>query len=556
MMRRPLGRILKDRGIISEEELKEGLKKKEGIPIGEKLLRIGAIREEELLGALSLQLGIPYIRISDDGVDSTLITKIPPSILHHYKVFPIKEDDERIVLATSNPLRPPDNLRSILGKDVEYVISSEADILSAIKRYYGLGADTMERMMKSEDELEVVRQKDDMVEMDEMAKDASIIRFVNQVIIEAFERRASDIHIEPYEDDLRIRYRIDGILHEISTPKSIKIFQPAIISRIKIMASLDIAEKRLPQDGRIRLRIRGEEIDIRVSILPTPFGESVDMRLLTRANILFGLEELGMSQSTLSLFNALITSSHGIILVSGPTGSGKTTTLYAAINRLNTIRDKIVTIEDPIEYRLKGIDQIQVKPKIGLSFANGLRYILRHDPDIILVGEIRDLDTARISIQASLTGHLVFSTLHTNDAPEAITRLIDMGIEPYLVASSIGGVLAQRLVRRVCLRCKKSYSPRHEILERLGLRESRIKFYHGVGCEECLGTGYYGRTGIFELLVNDDVIRELIYKRTPTNIIRQRARELGMKSLCEDGLEKVKEGITTPEEIYRVIQEG
>jgi type II secretion system protein E len=556
MMRRPLGRILKDRGIISEEELKEGLKKKEGIPIGEKLLRIGAIREEELLGALSLQLGIPYIRISDDGVDSTLITKIPPSILHHYKVFPIKEDDERIVLATSNPLRPPDNLRSILGKDVEYVISSEADILSAIKRYYGLGADTMERMMKSEDELEVVRQKDDMVEMDEMAKDASIIRFVNQVIIEAFDRRASDIHIEPYEDDLRIRYRIDGILHEISTPKSIKIFQPAIISRIKIMASLDIAEKRLPQDGRIRLRIRGEEIDIRVSILPTPFGESVDMRLLTRANILFGLEELGMSQSTLKQFNELITSSHGIILVSGPTGSGKTTTLYAAINRLNTIRDKIVTIEDPIEYRLKGIDQIQVKPKIGLSFANGLRYILRHDPDIILVGEIRDLDTARISIQASLTGHLVFSTLHTNDAPEAITRLIDMGIEPYLVASSIGGVLAQRLVRRVCLRCKKSYSPRHEILERLGLRESRIKFYHGVGCEECLGTGYYGRIGIFELLVNDDVIRELIYKRTPTNIIRQRARGLGMKSLCEDGLEKVKEGITTPEEIYRVIQEG
>lgn len=557
--RKLLGKILENKGAISKPQLQEGLKesKEKEALIGQTLIHLGMITEEELLSALSQQLCIPYLKISDDGLDPSLINKIPARLVHDHKIFPIKETESTLTLAVSNPLNihALDNIRLILGKEIEPVIASEEDITSAIKRYYGLGAETVEGMMRPDDEaLEIMRPKEEPAELESRARDASIIRFVNQIILEAYERRASDIHIEPYEKDLRVRYRIDGILHEISTPSSIKLFQPAIISRIKIMANLDIAEKRLPQDGRIKLRIKGEELDIRVSTLPTPSGESVDLRLLARKSILFGLEQLGMQPSTLKQFNSLIERSHGIILVTGPTGSGKTTTLYAAINKLNTTTGNIITIEDPIEYRLKGINQIQVKPKIGLSFASGLRHILRHDPDIIMIGEIRDLETAQIAIQASLTGHLAFSTLHTNDAAGAITRLIDMGIEPYLIVSSLEAILAQRLVRLICPECKESYLPGPRLLEEIKMPQAGITFYKGKGCKHCLNTGYYSRTGIFELLIVDDEIKELILSQTAANLIKERARTLGMKTLREDGWEKITQGKTTIEEILRVTE--
>ncbi|MEW5767490.1 MAG: type II secretion system ATPase GspE [bacterium] len=554
--RKPLGEILKSEKMISDIQLKEALKesKKRNLPIGETLLQLGLITEEGLLSALSNQLGIPCIKISDDILDPSLINQIPARLVYDHKFFPIKQSNNTITLATSDPLDIYilDNIRLILGKEVEWAIASEQDITSAIKRYYGLGAETVEGMMGARDEtLEVIRSEEEPTELEDMAKDVSIIKFVNQIILEAHRMRATDIHIEPYEKELRIRYRIDGVLHEISTHQSIKLFQPAIVSRIKIMADLNIAEHRLPQDGRMKLRIKGEELDIRVSTLPTPSGESVVLRLLTRASILFGLEHLGMQPYTLRRFDSMIKRPHGIILVTGPTGSGKTTTLYAAISKINTINDNIITIEDPIEYRLPGINQIQIKPKIGFSFATGLRHILRHDPDIIMVGEIRDLETAEIAIQASLTGHLVFSTLHTNDAAGAVTRLIDMGIEPYLIASSVEGILAQRLVRVICPECKEPYLPDPVSLEET---QPGKALYRGKGCKQCLSTGYYGRTGIFEFLLIDDEIRKLILSRTPTKIIKEQARNLGMKTLREDGWEKVAQGRTTIEEVLRVTE--
>jgi type II secretion system protein E len=440
------------------------------------------------------------------------------------------------------------------------MMADENEILEAIHEYYGIGAATMQEIIETQAQGQVNEQK--VKELKDFEKEAtgeevSIIKFVNQIITDAYKNRATDIHIEPFEQDLRIRYRIDGVLHEIPAPDSIKRFEATIVSRNKIMAELNIAEKRLPQDGRIRLSLEGEEIDIRVSTIPTIWGESIDLRMLPRHRVLLGLEQLGVEDADLKMIEKLIRLPHGIILVTGPTGSGKTTTLYAGLSRINATDKMIVTVEDPVEYQLKGINQIQVKPKIGLTFAEGLRSILRQDPNIIMVGEIRDPETAEIAIRASLTGHLVFSTLHTNDACGAITRLVDMGIPPYLVSSSVEAALAQRLVRKLCLKCRVQYAMDEEMAKELGLDPADIcsrEIYKAsaTGCQECNYMGYKGRTGIYELLLIDDEIRRLIVEKEPISVIKKRAMNSGMRTLAMDGFNKVSQGITSIEEVLRV----
>jgi len=494
-------------------------------------------------------------KFSQGDIDPLAIEKIPAKFAYQYKLIPVKIIDNRLVVAMANPrdLEALDDLRLLLGSEVEIIAAGEDKITKAIRQFYGIGAETMEKMVEEADpRLEV--KEEEIKDIEKLAGDASIIQFVNQIILEAYRDRATDIHIEPFEDELKVRYRIDGLLHETSTPPAIKRFQAALISRIKIMADLNIAEKRLPQDGRIRLKIADADIDIRVSIVPTLFGESVDLRLLPSSHLMLDLEELGLSQGDLNVISSLITTPYGIILETGPTGCGKTTTLYACLSKINSSDKKIITIEDPIEYQLKGVNQIQVKPKIDLTFANGLRSILRQDPDVIMIGEIRDLDTARIAIRASLTGHLVFSTLHTNDAPGAITRLIDMGIEPYLVSSSLKTVIAQRLVRLICPKCKESYKVREDFLAAINypVKWRKEKFWRGRGCEDCRHTGYKGRTAIYELLIITEQTKNLILEKTATSRIKQQAIASGMRTLRDDGWEKVHQGLTSIEEVLRV----
>lgn len=501
-------------------------------------------------------MGIPN-KFSQKDVDPSVIEKIPAKFAYQYKLIPVKMIEERLLVAMANPhnLQALDDLRLLLGLELEILPAEETEVTKAIRQFYGIGAETMEKMVEeAKPYLEV--KEEETKDIEKLAGEASIIQFVNQIILEAYQDRATDIHLEPFEDELKVRYRIDGILHEASTPPAIKHFQAAIISRIKIMADLNIAEKRLPQDGRIRLKIGNNDIDIRVSIVPTLFGESVDLRLLPSSHLMLGLEELGLSQKDLTTLSSFISYPYGIILETGPTGCGKTTTLYACLSKINSPDKKIITIEDPIEYQLKGVNQIQVKPKIDLTFANGLRAILRQDPDVIMVGEIRDLETARITIRASLTGHLVLSTLHTNDAPGAITRLIDMGIEPYLVASSVKAIIAQRLVRLICNNCRKEEKVREDLLEAVGfpVRWRKDKFWRGGGCEDCKHTGYKGRTGIYELLVVTEEIKNLILEKTATNQIKQKAVSGGMNTLRDDGWDKVYQGVTTIEEVLRVTQ--
>jgi type II secretion system protein E len=437
---------------------------------------------------------------------------------------------------------------------VEFVLAPRTEIEKSLKRYYGVGAETLDEMAEDEAiDIEIA----DSREITGDDQEASVIKFVNQVIWEAFKDRATDIHFEPSEDELRIRYRIDGILHQTPLPPQIKRYQAALISRIKVMSGMNIAEKRLPQDGRINVRIKGEEIDIRVSTVPTVWGESVSLRLLTRGKIFFGLDRLGFGVNEEAQIRDIIVKPHGIFLVTGPTGSGKSTSLYAFLSTINSVTKRIITIEEPVEYELKGINQIPVRADIGLTFAVGLRHILRQDPNVVMVGEIRDLETAEIAIRASLTGHLVFSTLHTNDAPSAFTRLIDMGIEPFLVASSVEAVMAQRLVRTICPHCKTPQRVDHEYLGKIGFPADQIDsttFLKGVGCEECRQLGYQGRTGIHELLVMSEAIRPLVMNRAPATTIAAMARQQAMRTLREDGWRKVRLGITTIEEVLRVTQ--
>jgi general secretion pathway protein E len=481
--------------------------------------------------------------------------------MRQYRFCPLSVETGTLTIATADPVNPlvSDDLRQTLGLSVSLVVAMEEPILEAIERTYGAGsASPLQRIVDriGDEALPSGEGEEDVNQLRDMAFEAPVVRLVNLLIENAVTSDASDIHVEPFEDSLRIRYRIDGILYDVEAPP--RRLQAAVTSRIKIMAEMNIAERRLPQDGRIRIAIHNRRLDIRVSTVPTVYGESIVMRLLDRSSIFLSLEKLGFAPETGAAFERLIVRPHGMLLVTGPTGSGKTTTLYAALDKINSPEKKIITIEDPVEYQLKGVNQIPVKPKIGLSFANGLRHIVRQDPDVIMVGEIRDLETAEISIHAALTGHLVFSTLHTNDAPGAITRLQDMGVESYLVTSVLEGVLAQRLCRRICAHCKIEAQPDSKDLRGLGVAgavQGAVQTYRGAGCDECRGTGYRGRTGIYELLLISEEIRSLIIRKAPTGEIRRRAAELGMVSLREDGWTKAKLGITTVEEILRVTQE-
>jgi general secretion pathway protein E len=511
--------------------------------------------EEEVLRWLAQEYGLAYTTLDDVDPDRQLLSLFPARLLLKEELLPLKRDNGTVEVATSRLFATQglDALKTMTGLNLKPVIASSEAIQREIKKRLGVGADTI-GTLDEEKGFQVVDENPDDTNLDEAAEDeASIIRFVNQVLKDAIELRASDIHLEPFEDEFRIRYRIDGILQDVPVPAQLKRFQPAIVSRIKILSHLNIAEKRLPQDGRIKVRIDEAEVDIRVSIIPMLHGEAVVMRLLRQNATLRGMGELDMDKRELDCFRRVLQLPHGIILVTGPTGSGKTSTLYTALHEINDSVRKIITIEDPVEYQLKGVNQIQVNEKSGLTFARGLRSILRHDPDVVLIGEIRDQETAQIAVQASLTGHLVFSTLHTNDAPGALTRLVDMGVEPYLVASSLEAVLAQRLVRVLCKHCKvPDHSPTAEALKvQLGIPSSTT-IYKSTGCRECRNTGFHGRHAIFEWMDSDNEIRQLILKSASTDQIRDTARRQGMKTLAEDGWRLVRQGVTTVEEVLSV----
>jgi general secretion pathway protein E len=474
----------------------------------------------------------------------------------------MKMEDGLLTLATADPLNyePLDDLRLILGcREIRVVLSSEHEVLRVINRFYEQSADTPEEMIQSmdtESSDRILHELEETADLLDISDEAPVIKLVNLILFQAVKERASDIHIEPFQKELKVRYRIDGILYQRLDPP--KRYQSAIVSRLKVMAKLDIAEKRLPQDGRIPIKIADKDIDIRVSIIPTTFGERVMLRLLDKQSLLLGMGEIGLSSDQHQTLQDLISRSNGILLVTGPTGSGKTTTLYAALSQINSPDKNIITIEDPVEYQLWGIGQIQVNPKIGLTFANGLRSILRHDPDVILVGEIRDAETAEIAIQAALTGHLVFSTLHTNDAASAATRLVDMEIEPFLVASVVRAIVAQRLIRVICPECKEGYVPDPALLREAAIAPEDLnggKVYRGKGCPVCSETGYRGRTGIYEILLVSETIRQLIMKKADSASIGRQAVEEGMRTLRQDGAKKILEGVTTLEEVLRVTQD-
>ncbi|MGZ4988936.1 MAG: GspE/PulE family protein [Limisphaerales bacterium] len=520
------------------------------------IARERGVSEDAFLQELAKALNWSFIDLPKTDVAQDARNRISTKVAFQFTVLPIKFENGQLHVAVSNPFDAA--MLSAVQFDartpVRFGLTPKAEIEKALKKYYGVGAETLDEMSNEDEPLELLVDEKEITEGDQ---EASVIKFVNQIIWEAFKDRATDIHFEPAEDELRIRYRIDGILHQTPMPAQLKRFQASLISRIKVMSGMNIAEKRLPQDGRINVRIKGEEIDIRVSTVPTVYGESVSLRLLTRGKIFLGLEKLGFAPEEESRIREIIVKPHGIFLVTGPTGSGKSTSLYAFLSTINSVTKRIITIEEPVEYELKGINQIAVRSDIGLTFAMGLRHILRQDPNVIMVGEIRDLETAEIAIRAALTGHLVFSTLHTNDAPSAFTRLIDMGIEPFLVASSVEAVLAQRLVRTICKGCKTEQKVQRDYLRRIGFPEEQIetsKFYKGAGCEECRQLGYQGRMGIYELLFMDEGIRPLILSRAASTTIAARAMEHGMRTLRHDGWKKVTAGQTTIEEVLRVTQ--
>ena len=564
---RPVEQILLKDKIISEKVLEEVRTRAvaNGNQIGKLLVESGYIREEDLLKAMSKQLNIPFLKQRDFPESHVSIEDLNISLnfLKEHKCLPLKLENNKLSVAIVDPLDfyTIDNLKISLGIEIEVCMSCEKDIIETLEGRYGTGVSVMERIVgdMAEDELDLLKSSDseDVEHLKDMASEAPVIKIVNLIISKAVEIGASDIHIEPFENDLIIRYRIDGVLRDMEAPP--KQLQNAVISRVKIMAKLNIAERRLPQDGRIKMRILGREIDMRVSTLPTVHGESVVLRILDRGNVILDLTKLGFPVTSLKQFDSMITKPYGMLLVTGPTGSGKTTTLYASLNKLNSAEKKIITIEDPIEYQLYGVNQMQVKPQIGLSFANGLRSIVRQDPDIIMIGEIRDAETADIAIQAALTGHMVFSTIHTNDSAGAIARLSDMGIEHYLMASALVGVLAQRLVRIICSNCKELVKDRNLYLDKMGPEVEHLsqinELFEGKGCENCNQTGYRGRLGIYELLVINEEVHDMVLQKTSSVLIKEKARSVGMRTLREDGWQKVKEGITTISEIYRVTME-
>jgi len=562
--REPLGEILIREGSITRDQLQRALVRQReiGKRLGEALMELGYVSEEDVVKALARQFALPHLSIASLSITPVPIRdRLSSKYLREHKVFPIEVKDGVLTVAMSDLTDPYtlDDLRLSTGFAITVCLAREREILEAIDQYYGDGQATMEKIVRGYSEDEGGASGEDREDVDhlrDLASEAPVIQLVNLLITRAVEARASDIHIEPFEDTLRIRYRVDGVLLDYESPP--KRLQRAVISRVKIMAKMNIAERRLPQDGRIRLQILGKDLDLRVSTIPTLYGESVVSRILDRSSLLLSLGELGMADDVRLQFQRLIRKPHGMLLVTGPTGSGKTTTLYTALNEINSVDKKIITIEDPVEYQLRGVNQIHVKPKIGLTFANGLRSIVRQDPDIIMVGEIRDAETADIAIHSALTGHLVFSTLHTNDAPGAITRLLDMGIENFLVSSVLVAVMAQRLVRVICPECRELYQLDVAAVRKMGIKtevDGTLQVFRGKGCAACNFTGYHGRIGIYEFLVIGEEIQRLILEKADANVIRQKALALGMKTLWDDGWRKVELGVTTLEDLLRVTKE-
>ncbi|MFA5157326.1 MAG: ATPase, T2SS/T4P/T4SS family [Candidatus Omnitrophota bacterium] len=555
---------LLEKGLITKEALEPLLK--EVLSTGKSLQQIvvnkGIAREQDVLDLLAEKMKLSCINLKAIPVDKEIINKIPVKIALYYKFMPVELKERNLTIAVASPLdlKTQDEIRTQLGYDIIMVLSCHDDITECLKKYYGIAADTIEMIAATGSKARPsseAPQEQAVEDIGKMAEDASVIKLVNQIILEAWKKRATDIHIEPYRQSVALRYRIDGILYDANVGPEVKNFLNAIISRIKIMSSLNIVERRLPQDGRAVVRVQEQVLDLRISTIPTPYGESIVVRILP-TQMLFSLEKLGLPKRDMQTFEELIQKPHGIIFVTGPTGSGKTTTLYTCLSRINTKDRKIITIEDPIEYEMPGITQIQVMPEIGLDFARGLRSILRHDPDVIMVGEVRDIETAEIAIRVALTGHLVFSTLHTNDAASGITRLIDIGVEPYLLASSVEAFIAQRLIRVLCPECKyedKAAPPELKkiIAADLGLRSiDEVKVFKAKGCNSCNFTGFFGRTAIYEILLIDERIRGLILKKTTSEEIKKAAIIRGMRTLRQDGWQKVISGISTPEEVMKV----
>lgn len=559
--------ILKKSGFINEEQLDKALEiqKKEGGNLGSILLHQGVIKEKELALLLSSSLNLPFFNLSRFKIDPEVVKIIPEKLAKQYHLIPVSRISKSLTVCMSDPLNifAIDDIKALTSYNIDPIISTDKEIMEAINNYYGVESTQLAQILKEVKEadetepFEVATVEQEMIDVEDVAEKSKIppiVKVVNLILTEALEKRASDIHVEPQEDSLRIRYRIDGALHDIyMLPKK---DQSAILARLKIMSGVDITEWRIPQDGRFRIRSRDKEVDFRVSVLPTNHGSKIVMRALDKASLSVGLDKLGFQPEPLEDFKVAISKPYGMILVTGPTGSGKSTTLYSIINKLNTPEKNIVTIEDPVEYQIEGITQVQVNPEIKLTFASGLRSVLRQNPDIILIGEIRDFETADIAIKASLTGQLLLSTLHTNDACSAITRLIDMGVEPFLVASSLIAVAAQRLSRRICTSCKEPYEVTPAVLERLGVGVGKdAVFYHGKGCNKCNNTGYYGRMGTLEILLIDEEMRDMIIRKKSSDDIKEYAASKGMKFLRDNAFRESVAGTTTIEEVLRITTE-
>lgn len=563
-----LGELLIKKAVINQGQLDMALREhtRTGELLGKALVRLGFISEEQLLMTLAEQLSIQFIpTLKNRTIPEEVIKSVPARFVWHYKFMPLALKGDLLTIAISNPLDvwPTEDIKFHLGFEVEVVLALETEIMASIRVYYGLGAAIVEGILDKKGE--ATRKADEGVTVldspEKMAQDASVIKLVNQLVAEAIQSRATDIHIEPYRDRVKVRYRIDGILYDVPMPDTIKQLHLAITSRIKIISNMDIVERRLPQDGRARVKLGEIDVDLRISIIPTLYGENLVIRILP-TQMLFSVNNLGLGSKDMEMVDELLEKPHGIVFLTGPTGSGKTTTLYSFLTRLNKPDVKIITIEDPIEYELLGVTQVQVNAKIGLTFASALRNLLRHDPDIMMVGEVRDLETGELAIRTALTGHLVFSTLHTNDACSGVTRLVDMGIEPYLVASSVQAFIAQRLVRTICSDCKekvllkdiyKEKGPSKDAIETI---EKPTYVFKGKGCEACKFTGYKGRIAIYEILLINEIIRQLVLDKASSSQIKRKAIEFGMHTLLREGWRKIEEGLTTPEEVLRVTELG
>ena len=546
---------LVEKGLVSIEDIDsaERICQEQGLRLDQALIQNGAITEQAFLEVIGERLDFEVIDLPSASIESDAIKTLPSRFVYRNHIAPIARKNGTLKIATSNPfnLYVFDEIKLLTGLDVNPVLAASEEIAKVIKDHYGVGGDTIEEMA-GEDALSLSNLEDDSQDLLQMAQEASVIKLVNEIILEAINERASDIHIEPFERTLSIRYRIDGVLQEAAVPPQINQFKAAIISRVKILSNMNIAERRLPQDGRIKFSVGSRQVDVRVSVIPMIFGEGVVMRILDKATVLYSLPELGLDEDTFSQFQTLINKPHGILLVTGPTGSGKTTTLYAALNAIVGPEKKVITTEDPVEYNLDGVNQIPVDHKVGMSFGMGLRAILRHDPDVVMIGEIRDLETAQAATQASLTGHLVLSTLHTNDAASAATRLIDMGVEPFLVSSTLSGVMAQRLVRVICPNCKTEKDPDLVKIPKTANFSKDDKLFFGSGCRQCRNSGYRGRSGLYELLMMNEELGEKIIERVAASELVRMGRANGMRLLNEDGWLKIKRGTTTLDEVMRV----